>query len=158
MLQALLAERFKLKLHSETKVLPMYDLVLAKNGSKLKAAAVPDAPADKANGPETAKPHGMMTMGPGMLEGQGLSITAVANQLSYIVHYSVVDKTGLTGAYDLDLKWTPDDAGPLSGDALGGSGPSFFTALQEQLGLKLQSTKGPVETLTIDHAELPSEN
>ena len=159
LLQALLEERFKLKVHRETKVLPMFDLVVAKGGSKLKAAAPVAASADQAKGPDAPKPHSMgMSMGPGMFKGQALSMTAVANQLSYIVHYTVVDKTGLTGSYDLDLKWTPDDAGPPSGDTSAESGASIFTAVQEQLGLKLQSTKGPVETLIIDHAELPSEN
>ena len=70
----------------------------------------------------------------------------------------MVDKTGLTGAYDVDLKWTPDDTGIPNGDAAVESSPSIFTAVQEQLGLKLNSTKGPVETLIIDYAEMPSAN
>ena len=155
LLQALLEDRFKLKLHHETKVLPMYDLVIAKGGPKLKAAI--EASADDAKTPEAPQPHGMMTMGPGMFKGQDLSMAAVANQLSYILQHTVADKTGLSGSYDLDLKWTPEDSGPASGDAAE-AGVSLFTAVQEQLGLKLQSTKGPTETLVIDHAEMPSEN
>jgi uncharacterized protein (TIGR03435 family) len=158
LLQALLQERFKLQLHPETKVLPMYDLILAKGGSKLKPVAPVDVSADEAKGANAPKSGGEVTIGPGMFKGQNISIPAVANQLSYIVHYTVVDKTGLTGKYDLDLKWTPDDAGAPSGDASGESGASIFTAVQEQLGLRMQSTKGPVKTMIIEHAELPSEN
>jgi uncharacterized protein (TIGR03435 family) len=158
LLQALLAERFALKLHGETKVLPMFDLIVAKGGAKLKAAAPVGTPASDANGTGAPQPHGMMTMGPGMFRGQDLPMTALANQFSYIVHYTVVDKTGLTGRYDMDLKWTPDDVGQSGEDASAGSGASIFTAVQEQLGLRLQSTKGPVETLIIDHVELPSED
>jgi uncharacterized protein (TIGR03435 family) len=157
LLQPLLADRFKLKLHSETKVLPTYDMVIAKGGPKLKVSAI-EVSAEAGKDPEAAKHRGMMSMGPGMFKGEGLSIAAIANQFSYIVHYTVVDKTGLTGAYDVDLKWTPDDAGTPDGDAAAESSPSIFTAVQEQLGLKLNSTKGPVETLIIDHAEMPSAN
>jgi uncharacterized protein (TIGR03435 family) len=158
LLQALLADRFHLKVHHETKILPMYDLLLAKGGSRMKAnPPVPPSP-DAAKDPEAAKPRGMMTMGPGMLKGQGLSMTSIANQLSYALEATVVDKTGLTGDFDFDLKWTPDDAGPAKGDASTEPNVSIYTAVQEQLGLKLQPTKGPVDTLVIDHAEQPSEN
>ena len=89
--------------------------------------------------------------------------------LSQQLHRTVLDKTGLTGKYDLELNWTPDqgsdpmfkgpEGSPQRGDAApDSSGPSIFTALQEQLGLRLQSAKGPVETLVIDHVEMPSEN
>ena len=159
LLQALLADRFKLKLHHETKVLPMYDMVVAKGGLKLKPLAPMQPPAADAPRDLDATNHrGMMTMGPGMLKGHGLTVTAVANNLSYVVHSTVVDKTGLTGDYDFDLKWTPEDAGPPSDNGSAESSASIFTAVQEQLGLKLQATKGPTDTLVIDHAELPSEN
>ena len=158
LLQALLADRFKLKLHHETKELPMYDMVVAKGGLRLKALAPVEPSADAAKNPDAAKSHGMMSMGPGMFKGQGLPMTDVANELSYVLEHTVVDKTGLTGDYDFDLKWTPEDAGPPNADASAGSGASIFTAVQEQLGLKLQSTKGPTDTLVIDHAELPSQN
>jgi len=89
--------------------------------------------------------------------------------LSQQLQRTVLDKTGLTGKYDLELTWTPDqgadpmfkgpEGSPQRGDAApDSSGPSIFTALQEQLGLRLQSAKGPVETLVIDHVEMPSEN
>ena len=68
------------------------------------------------------------------------------------MHRTVIDKTGLTGTTNITLKWTPDDAG----DAANGPTVSIFTAVEEQLGLKLQSSKGPVETLVIDHVEVPS--
>jgi uncharacterized protein (TIGR03435 family) len=77
--------------------------------------------------------------------------------MSTIVHSTVVDKTGLKGEFDVDLKWSPEQ-GASSGDASGDASVSIFTAVQEQLGLKLQSTKGPVETIVIDHAEMPTAN
>lgn len=158
LLQALLAERFKLKVHHETKVLPMFDMVIAKGGLKLKplAPAQPSA-ADATKDPDPASHRGMMTMGPGMFKGESLPMSAVANQLSFVLEHTVVDKTGLTGDYDFDLKWTPEDAEPPA-DGSAESSASIFTAVQEQLGLKLQSTKGPLDTLVIDHAELPSQN
>ncbi|WP_263384657.1 TIGR03435 family protein [Granulicella arctica] len=158
LLQALLADRFKLKIHSETKVLPLYDMVIAKGGLKLKASAPVEASAEAVKDPEAARHRGMMTMGPGMFKGEGISIQAVGNQFSYIIHYTVIDKTGLTGTYDVNLKFSPDDAGPPTGDTSAESSPTIFTAVQEQLGLKLNATKGPVETLIIDHAEQPSSN
>jgi uncharacterized protein (TIGR03435 family) len=81
-------------------------------------------------------------------------LSALVFQLSSQLGRPVVDKTGLTGKYDITLQWTPDQ-GPASEDA---SGSSIFTAVQEQLGLKLNSTKGPVETLVIDHVEPPTAN
>jgi uncharacterized protein (TIGR03435 family) len=146
-----------MNLHHETKILPMFDLLVAKGGSRLKAEA-PVAPSlDAAKDPEAAKPRGI-TMGPGMLKGQGLSIASVANQLSSIVQATVTDKTGITGDFDFELKWTPDDAGPANRNPADDSHISIFTAVQEQLGLKLQPTKGPVDTLIIDRTEQPSEN
>ncbi len=158
LMQPLLAERFHLKVHHETKILPMYDLLLAKGGLKMKANPPVGASGYAAKDPEAAKPRGMMTMGPGMLKGQNLPMTSIVGQLSSALESTVVDKTGLTGTFDFDLKWTPDDAGPAKGDGSGESNVSIFTAVQEQMGLKLQPTKGPVDTLVIDHAELPSEN
>ncbi len=158
LLQALLADRFHLKLHHETKVLPMYDLVVAKGGPKLKAAAPVDTSPDAPKSPDTAKPHGMMTMGPGMFKAQGLPMRALASNLSSVLEHTVVDKTGITGDYDFDLKWTPEDTVPSADDGSAESSASIFTAVQEQLGLRLQSTKGAVDTLVIDHVELPSQN
>jgi uncharacterized protein (TIGR03435 family) len=158
LLQALLADRFHLKIHHETKILPMYDLIIAKGGPRLRAnPPLPPSP-DAANDPEAAKSRGMLSIGPGTFKGQGITMTSIANNLSYTVQATVTDKTGLTGDFDFELKWTPDDAAPANRDASSESNVSIFTAVQEQLGLKLQPTKGPVDTLVIDHAEQPSEN
>jgi uncharacterized protein (TIGR03435 family) len=169
MLQPALADRFKLKVHTETKQLPVYEIVLAKGGSKLKEATAGDTYANGIKGPDGVGRGGMMRFGPGQLTAQAVPLTSLANMLSQQLHRTVLDKTGLTGKYDLELNWTPDqgadpmfkgpEASPQRGDAApDSSGPSIFTALQEQLGLKLQSAKGPVETLVIDHVEMPSEN
>ena len=168
-LQPLLAERFKLKIHIETKQLPVYELVLAKGGSKLKEAAPGDAYANGIKGPDGVAHGGMMRVGRGQLTAQAVPVTSLGNMLSQQLHRTVIDKSGLTGKYDLELNWTPDQGsdpmfkGPDGSQqraeaAPDASGPSIFTALQEQLGLRLQSAKGPVETLVIDHVEMPSEN
>ena len=169
MLQPALADRFKLKVHTETKQLPVYELVVAKGGSKLKEASPGDTYANGIKGPDGTSRAGMMRFGPGQLTAQAVPMTSLANMLSQQLQRTVLDKTGLTGKYDLELSWTPDqgsdpmfkgpEGSPQRGDgAPDSSGPSIFTALQEQLGLKLQSAKGPVETLVIDHVEMPSEN
>jgi uncharacterized protein (TIGR03435 family) len=168
-LQPLLADRFKLKIHTETKQLPVYELVLAKGGSKLKEAAPGDTYANGIKGPDGVGRGGMMRVGRGQLTAQAVPTTSLVNMLSQQLHRTVLDKTGLTGKYDLELNWTPDQGSdpmfkgpdgsqPHSEAAPDSSGPSIFTALQEQLGLRLQSAKGPVETLVIDHVEMPSEN
>jgi len=138
MLRTLLAERFKLAVHTETRQMPVYSMVIAKSGPKMEKA---DKPAGSGGGPGTIR--GTMEMS-----------TLASNYLSSTLGRRVIDQTGLTGAYTLSLKWTPDD-GPATGD---NSAPSLFTAIQEQLGLRLESTKGPVEVFVIDHAEKPSEN
>jgi uncharacterized protein (TIGR03435 family) len=167
-LQPLLADRFRLKVHTETKQLPVYELVLAKGGSKLKEATAGDTYANGIKGPDGVGRGGMMRVGRGQLNAQAVPMTSLANMLSQQLHRTVIDKTGLTGKYDLELNWTPDqgsdpmfkgsEGSQRTDTALDTSGPSIFTALQEQLGLKLQSAKGPVETLVIDHVEMPSEN
>jgi uncharacterized protein (TIGR03435 family) len=142
MLQSLLADRFQLCVHYESKVRPIYELVLAKGGSKLKPL------------PAGQKPGwGKFDRGEFMLRNK--SIAEFANGLSFsnVVGRTVVDKTGLTGNYDFDLKWTPDDQ-----QGTPDAGPTLFTALGEQLGLKLESTKAPVDVVVIDHVERPSEN
>lgn len=160
-LQSLLAARFNLQCHSATKEGSVYALVVAKNGSKLKPSR------GEAHGPNRG-----MRMRPGQLDAQAASISFLARSLSAQLGRTVVDKTGLSGLYDFTLQWTPEQRegqmfkGPGSGpeehgDAPpppDGSGPSVFTAVQEQLGLKLESQKGPVEMLVIDHVEPPSEN
>jgi uncharacterized protein (TIGR03435 family) len=151
MLQALLADRFKLVTHTETRELPIYALVIAKGGPSLGA---------------TQQNGTVVNSGRGRIEVQGSnSVALLAEELSKIVGRVVVDKTGIDGRYDLTLKWTPDEVASFRlsesdepSSAPGLSGPSIFTAIQEQLGLKLESQKGPVEVLVIDHLEMPSEN
>lgn len=142
LLQSLLADRFKLRIHYESKVQPVYELVLAKGGSKLKPL------------PPDQKP-GWGRSGRGEFILHGRTITDFVEFLSFsnLVGRTVVDKTGLSGKYDFDLKWTPDD---LQGTI--DAGPTLFTALEEQLGLKLVPAKDPVETLVVDHVERPTEN
>jgi uncharacterized protein (TIGR03435 family) len=160
MLRSLLADRFKLVVHNETKEQPIYELVIAKGGSKLQEAKSDDSNPNGVKGPDVVARAGMtMSMGPGHLKGPALQLASLISWLSSQLGRPIVDKTGLTGKYNIDLHWTPDP-GPGSEDAApsDASGPSIFTAVQEQLGLKLNSTKGPVETLVIDHAEPPTPN
>jgi uncharacterized protein (TIGR03435 family) len=170
MLQALLADRFKLSIHRETKELPVYALVAAKNGPKLQEAKADATYPNGIKGPDGVARGGMMRIGGGEVTGQGLPIANLTRMLSQQLGRTVIDKTGLTGKYDFTLQWTPDESqGPMfkgaDGAPPGGnpappesSGPSLFTAIQEQLGLKLESQKGPVEIIVIDHVEKPSQN
>jgi uncharacterized protein (TIGR03435 family) len=146
MVQALLADRFHLVTHTETRELPIYELVIAKGGAKLGDL--------KSNG--TTVNHGRDHI---EVEGAN-STTLLAEELSKEVGRDVVDKTGITGRYNLKLHWTPDGATEpqLLNGAPTDSGPSLFTALEEQLGLKLQPAKGPVQVLVIDKVEMPSAN
>jgi uncharacterized protein (TIGR03435 family) len=157
MIQSLLADRFKLIVHDETKDAPIYELQIAKSGSKLPESTPNDGFAKGIIGIDgNPVPIGyLMPLGLGRRFGQAVTIASLAESLSHELKRPVVDKTGLTGKYDLSLEWTPDntpDDSPLA------SGPSLFTAVQEQLGLKLTSTHGPVKTLVIDHVEPPSPN
>ena len=150
MVQALLSDRFKLTMHTESRELPIYALVIGKNGSKF----------------EIAKPH----VGSSGVTGRGETHwTFTEAPLSLLVHVlsqrlgrPVVDRTGLTAHYDFKLEWSPDptsseprDSGSSASDP---AGPTLFTAIQEQLGLRLEAQKGPVEVLVIDHVDRPSEN
>jgi uncharacterized protein (TIGR03435 family) len=159
MLQHALTDRFKLQTHIETKTLPVYELVLAKGGSKLKEADPNDTYANGIKGPDGIGKPGSMRMQPGKLEGQGIAISGLINTLARNIERTVIDKTGLTSKYDFILAWKPDE-GPAGQDngASDANAPDLFTALEEQLGLKLVSDKGPVVTLVIDHAEKPTEN
>jgi len=175
MLQSMLADRFKLALHHDTRELPIYALVVAKNGPKFHESAVTAEDSAPSGPPPPGPPgaprmrRGIGMMGRGDLTVNGASLDMFANVLSRQLGRLVVDKTGLKGDYDFTLKWTPDEgegrmfhgAGEPPRDAApppDASGPTIFTALQEQLGLKLESQKGPVDTIVIDHVERPSEN
>jgi bla regulator protein blaR1 len=170
MLRSLLTDRFKLKVHRETKRLPVYELVVAKGGPKLK--------------PTDAEPGSQSDKGwRGHLVEAGASMDFFASVLSQYEAQAelgriVINRTGLTGRYDFTLTWTPlgstmngmsagaERAGneePATGvvaapGSSNSSGPSIFTALQQQLGLKLKAAKGPVEVLVVDHIEPPTPN
>ena len=107
---------------------------------------------------------GQQMMSPRSMTAVSAPLSQVIPMLARMLGRTVIDKTGLTGKYDIDLKWTPDETqlAMLSPEARPsapeGSGPSIFTALQEQLGLKLESQKGPVEVFVVERAEKPSEN
>ncbi|HVT96152.1 MAG TPA: TIGR03435 family protein, partial [Acidobacteriaceae bacterium] len=137
MMQAILADRFHMQSH-ESRVLPAYALVLAKGGPKLK--------------PSSAQGGGWST-GRGRITGHRMRLSDLADLLSHALARIVVDQTSLKGNYDISLTWTPDDERGLPD-----SGPSLFTALQDQLGLRLQTTKAPVASLIVDHIEKPSAN
>ena len=159
MIQSLLADRFKLIIHNETKDAPIYELDLAKGGSKLPESTPNDGFAKGIKGIDgNPVPIGYpMQLGRGRLFGQAVTIASLIDDLTRELKRPVVDKTGLTGKYDISLEWTPD-AMTASDSPTGASGPSIFTAVQEQLGLKLTSTHGPVKTLVIDHVEPPTPN
>jgi bla regulator protein BlaR1 len=178
MLRALLAERFKLAVHTDTREMPIYALVLARGDGKLgpqfqksttdcaagAAGRGPGAAAPPAPGP--AQANGPMPCGirvaPGNMAVGGSTLTLFANSLGMFVDRIVIDRTGLTDRYDFTLTWTPDQMGQRPPGApeppFDPNGPSIFTAVQEQLGLKLDSQKGPVTVLVIDHAEHPVED
>jgi uncharacterized protein (TIGR03435 family) len=147
MLQTLLVERFKLAVHRETTEQRVYFLVVGKNGPKLKAA-------EKADEQDVQQVRGdrlALQIVRGGIMGHSIAIGSFAGSLAPVVGYQVVDHTGLTGTFDIDFTWTPDDSK--------GTGPTLFTAIQEQLGLKLEPGKAPVEVLLVDHAErIPMEN
>ena len=159
-LRALLADRFQLSIHRETKEQPVYALVIGKTGSKLQESQM------KAGD----QGRGMMRMGRGQLSAQGVTLDMLTGTLANQIGRPVIDRTGLKGNYDFKLEWTPDpgqSGGPFGGAPPPGvdappppdpNGPSVFTALQEQLGLRLESQKGPVEMIVIDRVEKPSEN
>jgi len=172
MLQALLAERFKLTFHRDTRELSMFELQLSRTDGVLgpnlkKNECVPDlnAPPSAPGGPPRC---GTISNGFGRLTLIAQPISVMAQFLGPSVNRVVVDRTGLTGSYDVDLTWTPDRLPPrppgappdqpirVNGAEIDPNGPSIFTAIREQLGLKLESGRWPVQVLAIDHVEQPS--
>jgi len=158
-----------LKWHRETKELPVYALGVSKGGTKLKQSddqtpAQPVAPASLVRG--APLPRGMMRNARGYLEGTGVPLSEVVVALGQQLQRPIVDKTGLTGLYDIKLQWTPDPvgSGPSKRPEEEGArrtdqnGVSIFAAIEEQLGLRLESTRGPIEVIVIDHAEKPDAN
>jgi uncharacterized protein (TIGR03435 family) len=133
----------------------VYALVVAKGGPKIKlardqtSADLAGAPASPGDGPN----HGGILMAPGMLVANAVPLSRFAKVLAPELDRSVVDRTNLNGRFDIQLRWAPDAREAPDGDF-----PSIFTAIQEQLGLKLESARGPVEFLIVDQATRPSEN
>jgi uncharacterized protein (TIGR03435 family) len=181
MLQRVLAERFQLAAHTETRDIPIYALTVARTDGRLGpriATAATDCEAvmnallkgaREGGGPPPAAPElpdgrpacGMRSGPGGRITAGGTSMAAIARLLTVPAGRIVVDRTGLTGGFDFDLEFTPDPAAPggQPGAATGDANiPTLFTALEEQLGLKLLPQRGPVEMLVIDRVERPSEN
>jgi uncharacterized protein (TIGR03435 family) len=158
MMQAVLADRFHLKVHHETKDLAMYSLVIAKGGFKLKDADPNNTYQNGIKAPDGFSHAGMVMIGDGRITAQAIPISTLVDKLSLQLERQIVDQTDLTGKYDIQLKWSPDEEQQDASSATKDFGPSIFTALQEQLGLRLEPTKGPVDTIVVDHVEMPSEN
>jgi uncharacterized protein (TIGR03435 family) len=174
MLQTLLEDRFALRFHRESRDLPIYNLMVAKSGVKMPIAkgdcvvspADGGSPLPASQGRPAAPVFfcNHPSSGPRMVAGKGITMKALSETLSRTeLNRTVVDKTGLAGAFDVTLKWVTDPSSPLY-DGLGGpptsepgAGPSLFTALQEQLGLRVEAARGPVEVLVIDQVEKPTQ-
>ena len=170
MAQALLADRFGLRVHIETRELPVFDLVVDKGGAKLQAAAPPPSapanPSDTSATPSTepSKPressstnvsrdHGAMTATSQTMA----SLAAMLGRQQELDGRIVIDKTGLTGKYDWTLEWHPLNMNATDADT-DATGPSLFSALKSQLGLRLESSKGPVQVIVIDALSTPTPN
>jgi uncharacterized protein (TIGR03435 family) len=136
MIQALLANRFHLALHRETRELPMYALLVARNGPKLQEAN------------DSARPGKTML---GQIVTRKMSLATLASILTFDLKRPVKNETGLQGDFAFTLEWTPGMGEPETR-------PTLFAAVQEQLGLRLESTRGPIEVFVIDHVERPSQN
>ncbi len=145
LLRPLLEDRFKLSTHHETRELPVYALTMAKKGGafgpQLKQSSL-DCVRDRE--------HCRMDFAPGHLKAGGITVETLMVLLSGPLQSVVVDRTGLAGSVDIELDWSPDQSASDK--------PSIFAAVQEQLGLKLESTRAPVDVLVIDHVERPTED
>ena len=154
MLRNMLADRFKLSFHRQQKVFSIYELQVDKGGSKLRpSTAAADAPPALIS---TVYPRHILMPARNATMGDFVSVLQRA-----VLDRPVVDKTGLPGRYDFDLQWAPDETqfgGEVPVAPANAQSPPFFTAIREQLGLRLVATRGPVEALVIDHVERPSPN
>jgi uncharacterized protein (TIGR03435 family) len=173
MLRAMLADRFKLKVHTETRERPVYVLMVARADGRLgpkltkstidcqammagaRAGGAPPAPPPLS---PTGRPVCGLRMGPGIFSGGNISMIGFANALAKFAGRPVVDKTGLPGNWDLEVEFAPDQVPNVNGApaAVNPDLPSLFTALQEQLGLKLEAQRGGVDILVIDSVERPT--
>ena len=154
MVQAMLTERVRLRVHREARAIPMYQLVVGPRGHALKA-----------NTADVKGPRGIGTTGPGSIIGTAAQTVTLAEVLSGILGRRVVDRTNLSGTYDFTLLYMPDFVPTVGlGDGKSAAAradsdrPSIFAAVQEQLGLRLEATRGNVDVVVIDHAERPTEN
>ncbi len=158
MIQRLLADRFKLVLHHETREFLVNALTIAKGGAKLTPVSIPAIDFAKTPLPPDSW-MGLHNPRPGLTEGRAATIKMLVDTLNHQPELSgrlIVDATGLQGSYNFKLSWTPDrDLETAPAETVG---PSLFTALQEQLGLKIESRKAPVNCIVIDHVEQPSAN
>jgi|SRR5688572_17130884 uncharacterized protein (TIGR03435 family) len=177
MMRSLLAERFKLAVHEETKEVPIYVLALARADGKLGSAltaSTTDCAALMKAAAGGAPPPPMqgdrmlcgLRIGPGRIDMGGMSFSEFANGLSVLLQRTVVNRSGLSGNYDAKLTFAPEQLpglpmpppGAPGAPAIDPNAPSIFTAVQEQLGLKLESSRGPVPMLVVDRAEMPIED
>lgn len=168
MVRPILADRFKLVAHSETRILPVYALVIAKSGLKMKQATPDETSPNGVKGGDAVAKLGRMAMRriqnqgqpvTNQLTGQAVPTAVLVKTLAQLEQDRfILDKTGLTGNYDFVLIWKPDTSTPPDASSTSDPSLSIFTAIQEQLGLKLEPDKGPVPVLVIDHIERPSGN
>jgi uncharacterized protein (TIGR03435 family) len=154
MLRNLLTDRFKLTFHREEKVFSIYELEVAKNGPKLKASTSP--PDDPPALISTVYPQRIV------MPARNVTMSDLTRLMQRaILDRPVVDKTGLSGRYDFDLEWAPDETqfgGEVPAASVEAQAAPLFSAIQQQLGLRLEATRGPVQALVVDKAERPSAN
>ena len=164
MLRTLLADRFRLAVHTETRQMQVYALVVARSDGRLgpqlrRSTVTCDANPATASQPNAAQPRCGTRSSAGSTSAVGMRMSDFPYFLAGQLQRPVIDRTGLTGTWDVDLKFAPDGvAGDLTAASPQDTGPSLFTALQEQLGLTLEPSTGPVEVLVIDRIERPSTN
>jgi uncharacterized protein (TIGR03435 family) len=152
MLQALLGDRFKLKVHRGTEIDSSYELTVAKGGSRMKEDNVPES-VDGSKSQEGERHSTDWMISDGKISGHAMPVSILAGHLPAWVGGPIVDKTGLTGSYDVLLQWDPNVVPDPNSNV-----PGLFAALEEQLGLHLKPTKTTVDTIVIDRLERPSEN
>ena len=148
MLRALLADRFKLVLHRETRILPGYALVVGKKGLTAKASA-PGTP---------SRSNSRSNAGRRSIEAEACDMDCLARKLAEVLHFPVANATAAEGEFDFKLEWTPEDLTAKTSPAADAPGASLFAVLQEQLGLRLEARKVPTEVLVVDQAERATEN
>jgi uncharacterized protein (TIGR03435 family) len=154
MLRTLLGERFQLQFHREQKEFSIYELSVAKGGPKLKESAA--LPTDPSNVVSTVYPQKLVMPARNVTMDDFVAVLQRA-----ILDRPVVNKTGLTGRYDFDLEWAPDETefgGEIPAASSDAPSPPLFTAVQEQLGLRIEATHGPISTFVVDKAERPIPN